>query len=75
MLGKVLKELRLERKVTQEQLGNTLGVKKNTISQWESETNEPNSGMIIKLADYFDVSTDYLLGRTDIAGVKINNTK
>jgi len=60
-----IKELREERKLSQEQLGKELGFKYNTISNWERGTREPDIQTIKKLAGFFNVSTDYLLGYVD----------
>ena len=61
-----LKELRISKGLTQKQLANELNVAHNTISVWENNSSEPDLNMMNKLADFFDVSTDYLLGRTAI---------
>ncbi|NLL72273.1 MAG: helix-turn-helix transcriptional regulator [Clostridiales bacterium] len=65
MLGKRLKELRLERGVTQSELSNYLGLTPKMVSFYELEQRFPPQDIIIKLADYFNVSTDYLLGRSE----------
>lgn len=62
MFGDRLQELRKNCKMTQEELGNKLGVAKNTISCWESSISQPSIELIRRLADIFKVSTDYLLG-------------
>ncbi|MCL2562842.1 MAG: helix-turn-helix domain-containing protein [Oscillospiraceae bacterium] len=59
-----VKELRKERKMTQRQMANVLGITERSYQRYEAENN-PNNETLIKLADYFDVSTDYLLGRSD----------
>ncbi|WMJ81994.1 helix-turn-helix transcriptional regulator [Clostridium sp. MB40-C1] len=64
MLGDRLKELREEKQLTQEELGKLLNVSRQTVSGYESEDNEPSIQNLIKLADIFNVSLDYLLGRT-----------
>ncbi|MED1602646.1 helix-turn-helix transcriptional regulator [Alkalihalophilus marmarensis] len=61
-----LKYCRKERKVTQEKLAEKLGIKRPTYAKYETGENQPDIAMLNKLADFFDVSTDYLLGRTDI---------
>ncbi len=63
MLSKIIKELRLEKGLTQQQLANNIGVSQKAIDYWERNVNEPKASYIIKLADFFDVSADYLLGR------------
>ncbi|HIG0360447.1 TPA: helix-turn-helix domain-containing protein [Clostridium sporogenes] len=65
-LGERIKEERLARKMTQTDLGNICGVTKYTISLYESGKSTPNDDIKNILANYFKVSIDYLLGRTDI---------
>ena len=65
IIGKRIKELRIERGLSLQKLANEIGVDKHAIIIWENETNEPKANYIVKLAKYFDVSTDYLLGLTD----------
>lgn len=57
-----LKELREAKKVTQSQLGEYIGAKKSAISLWESGKRQPDQETLVRLASYFDVSVDYLLG-------------
>ncbi len=61
--GKRLKELREEKKLTQEELGKLLNLSKANISKYEAESIQPNLESIEFLADFFNVSVDYLLGR------------
>lgn len=67
-----MKELRKNKNISQEELGNVCGVAKNTVSCWEKNINQPSIEIITKLADYFDVTTDYLLGfnQDDIDKIK-----
>lgn len=65
MLSKRLKQARLFRKLTQEQLANLVNTKKATISNYENEHSTPSNEMLKDLADALNVSTDFLLGRTD----------
>ncbi|BDH80609.1 helix-turn-helix domain-containing protein [Lactococcus lactis] len=58
-----LKELRKEKGLTQSQLAIKFGVRQGAINKWESGKTEPNFEKLVMFADYFDVSTDYLLGR------------
>lgn len=60
-----LKELRTSKNLTMESLAKDLGTTRATISNFENEQRKPSLDMIIKLADYFQVSIDYLVGRTD----------
>lgn len=61
-LGKTIKELRLEEGISQRELGNRLNVCNQTVSFWESGQREPDLDTLLKIAKYFEVSTDYLLG-------------
>lgn len=63
MLGTRLKELR--GKITQEEVAEKIGVSRASYSHYENSRSEPDTVILNKLADYFKVSTDYLLGRTD----------
>lgn len=60
-----LKELRKKKNVSQLKLSIDLNVNQNTISRYETGEREAGYEMLIKLADYFNVSIDYLLERTD----------
>lgn len=61
-----LKELRISRQITQEEIGQILGVKKAAISKYENEkVNLPHS-VVMKLSEFFGVSSDYLLGRDEV---------
>ncbi|MCJ8173993.1 helix-turn-helix transcriptional regulator [Clostridium botulinum] len=64
MFGERLKELREEKELTQEELGKLLSVSRQTVSGYEAEIIEPNINNLVRLADIFSVSLDYLLGRT-----------
>lgn len=60
-----VKQLREERSLSQYDLAEKLGVAQSTIGNWEAGKREPNYAMTIKIADFFGVSLDYLVGRTD----------
>ena len=64
-----IKELRLEKNLTQTQLGEIIGVKHFSIYSYEKGRACPEMKSLVALADYFDVSMDYLAGRTDKRGV------
>lgn len=66
MIGKKIKELREIKQITQEELAKYLGVAPQTVYKYEKEINEPDLKTTSKIAEYFNVTTDYLLGRTDI---------
>lgn len=60
-----LKELRNKNKITQIRLAMDLNLNQNSISRYESNEREADYATLIAIADYFDVSIDYLLERTD----------
>ncbi len=60
-----LKELRKNRKITQLKLAMDLNMNQNTISRYETGEREAGYAELIQIADYFNVSIDYLLGRTE----------
>ena len=69
-----LKELREERNLTQNDVATAIHTTRTNIGRWEKGENEPSANFIIQLADFFEVSTDYLLGREDDFGnVSIQN--
>ncbi|MTI48256.1 MAG: helix-turn-helix transcriptional regulator [Firmicutes bacterium] len=63
--GDRLRELRIKSNLTQSQLGEKLNLSKANISKYEAGTIEPNIDIIIFLSNYFDVTIDYLLGKSD----------
>jgi len=69
--GSRLKTLRQSKGLTGIELGEILNVSNKTISTWENNTREPNQEMTATIAEYFEVTTDYLLGREPIP----NDTK
>ena len=72
-----LKAVRNQKKVTQKEAADALGISPNTYKNYEQGMREPNNEMLCKLADYFQVTTDYLLGRapqTDAMALLISQT-
>lgn len=63
--GKKLKELRLERGLTQSDIGKLVHKGDSTVRMWELRNSEPDYETVSILADYFNVSIDYLLGRNE----------
>ena len=63
-----LKELREERNLTQNDVAKAINTSQRNISRWEKNENEPTSNFVLMLADFFECSTDYLLGREDDFG-------
>ena len=60
-----LKELRTKRGISQLKLALDLHMNQNSISRYETGEREADYATLIRFADYFDVSVDYLLGRTE----------
>jgi transcriptional regulator with XRE-family HTH domain len=60
----VIADLMEKRGITAYQLSHSIGVSQGAISLWKLGIRKPSSDALQKLADYFDVSVDYLLGRT-----------
>jgi transcriptional regulator with XRE-family HTH domain len=63
--GKRMKELRQRKDVTLDKLAYDVNSTKATLSRYENNRRTPDIDFIYKIADYFNVTTDYLLGRTD----------
>lgn len=63
-LGERIKELRIEKGLSQGALAQQIGVSQKAIDYWERGINEPKATYIIRLADFFDVTADFLLGRS-----------
>ena len=66
MIGNRINELRKERVLSQHALAKQIGVSQKAIDYWERNVNEPKASYIVLLADYFGVTADYLLCRTDV---------
>jgi transcriptional regulator with XRE-family HTH domain len=64
-LKNILRKTRKERNVSQIELATFLGVGKTTISNYETGYSTPDNDTLVRIADFFDISTDYLLGRID----------
>ena len=62
-----LKTLRLIEKATMVDVAKALALSKQSVHQWETRKTIPNTDKLVELADYFDVSLDYLVGRSDVA--------
>ncbi len=58
-----LKELRIEKNISQIELGKLVNMSKMAISHWESGHSEPSISQLILLSNYFNVSVDYLVGK------------
>ena len=65
MFAERLKELRSEKGLTQLQLSEALGVDRTTVMKWETSSCETNFTMLVKIARFFNVTCDYLLGNAE----------
>jgi len=64
LIGERLKELREDQGMTQNDLAICLNISRTSVSAYELNTNEPSLDILINIADFFNISTDYLLCRT-----------
>lgn len=58
-----IRELRMNRGLSQLKLAEVLGVSRSTIAMWETEASQPDNNALIDLADYFNTTVDFILGR------------
>lgn len=65
VIGTRIKELRLNKKVTQKEIAEGIGVSSVSIQRFEYGSVRPSLDTLLALADYFDVSLDYLVGRSN----------
>lgn len=66
-LGERLRRLRVESGLSQESLANVLGVSRSCLRNWELSERLPPADMVAEIARYFHISSDYLLGLTDLS--------
>ncbi len=66
VFGKILKSLREEKGITQEGLASILNVSRSSVANYETGVREPDIACLEDIADFFEVSVDYLLGRSDL---------
>ena len=71
MLNERIKELREARGITQVELAKALFVSKQSVSNWENDNILPSVDMLVKIADYFGVSTDYMLSRENETRISV----
>ena len=64
-LGERLKKLRIEKQITQKQMASQFNITERAYQRYEAYTSTPHYNTLISLAEYFNVSLDYLVGRTD----------
>ena len=69
-----IKKLREENSISQTDLANALFISQSSVSEYENGNQQPPLETLVKLADFFDVNIDYLLGRTDVK-IPVNKLK
>lgn len=65
-LGKTIRELRESLKISQKELAERIGISNVVLSRYELDDRKPDYDTLEKIADFFNVTTDYLIGRSDI---------
>lgn len=70
-MGNKLKSLRIEKKLTQKQVADQIGLAISAVSSYESGSRYPSYDVLVRLAHIFHVSTDYLLGMTDKRNIDV----
>ncbi len=71
--SKRLRELRMSMHLQQEQVARLVGVNKNAISTYENDMRQPSYDILLRLANLYRVTTDYLLGQTNNRSVDLTN--
>lgn len=75
MIGTRLKQLREEQNLKQEELAQKLSISASAVGMYETNKREPNNELTVKIAEFFGVTTDYLLGKTEIRNSEEANFK
>lgn len=73
MIGKQLKQARLNKGITQKELADSIGVSVGAVKRWEQDLGEPNTKFLISITKELDVSTNYLFG-LDVAPDYVDDT-
>ena len=68
-----IKELRSQKKISQQKLADLLGVSRSAVSMWEIDASQPDNDTLLKLSEILNISVDYLLGRSDEPGTHSSN--
>jgi transcriptional regulator with XRE-family HTH domain len=75
VFGTRVKDLRENAGLSMEQLATELGISKSRVNMWENNGTIPRGDVLIQLANYFKVSTDYLLGNDDVSEISQTNAQ
>ncbi|MBQ8414895.1 MAG: helix-turn-helix transcriptional regulator [Clostridia bacterium] len=70
-MNETIKQLRISRGYNQVEFARILGVTKQCVSNWENDNVIPSIEMLVKIADVFHVTTDYILGRSDTTSIDV----
>lgn len=70
-----IKDLREKAGLSMDQLAKQLGITKSRINMWENNGTVPRMDVLIELAKFFNVTTDYLLGNDDVNNLSLDNTR
>lgn len=68
-----LKQLRVDKHLKQEQVADLIGVTKSAVSAYENDLRQPSFEILIRLANLYNVTTDYLLGRSDTRSLDLSD--
>ncbi|ENK0839159.1 helix-turn-helix transcriptional regulator [Clostridium botulinum] len=75
MLGDKIKKLRKSKNITQEELGKNIGVTTSMVGMYETNARKPSYEVLIKIAEFFNVSTDFLLNTEEKLDMTLNSVK
>ena len=70
-----VKELREKAGLSMDQLAKQLGITKSRVNMWENNGTVPRMNVLVELAKFFNVTTDYLLGNDDASNLSLNNAR
>lgn len=76
MFSEMIKKIRKANGLTQVEFASIFNISNGTIAMWETNKRQPDYDMVVKIANYFNVSIDYLLGRADVPNqnnIELNN--
>ena len=71
-MNEIIKQLRISRGYNQVEFARLLGVTKQCVSNWENDNVVPSIEMLVNIADIFNVTTDYVLGRSDTTSLNVS---
>ncbi|MBE6056893.1 MAG: helix-turn-helix transcriptional regulator [Clostridium sp.] len=75
MLGDKIKKLRKSKNITQEELGKNIGVTTSMVGMYETNARKPSYEVLIKIAEFFSVSTDFLLNTEEKLDMTLDSVK